>query len=690
MKKVLVDFEERRTSQDLLLTVADEQEIVKKIGKLKANNHVNRNSATQLFKYCFYRRYYEIIDKLLKNGLELDLELLLPMFDSGDERLRQICIQHKVNFNKQDETILFTRTKTLWNNLDVFKQVVRKGLQWGMNLNTLMTVEWYGRSTIGSLLSLPLLDNRLDIVSFLLEQGADPNVIPMTLELLVTNQQMEAFKLVLPHLKEYVFRGTAYDQVKEPMIRILMENGMIEDSLVYEWGVHEEQVDVLTSLPPNPAVCQTLIYHARTKEMFDMLISKGATVDPDALLKLQCVPSIELVCELIDTYHASLDVKNESQQTPLALHLHRENFTVAQLIFEKGGKVDPEKVMSSLFDILDRPAFRSSIKQSDGELENWIKLLFDPKRINEPIQRQHRRYGHFLLIECVAKQFFMSLRTLLQLGADPNVCEINSNRNLVSPMFLLWDKNPSNISKGIHSYKNFPFMAWLVFYGSSVAGLPSTEFKRLELECEKWQYLYKKMQDLGICEVLIKQVFAYSELRKYLFRNSLESNPIDIAPVPDNGQKVDIFLMDDPEATRLSGLPQHIFYASGVIREMLESDQEEGVTATEIPITKFKAATMRNVIQFLTLYSARPEYKVISSFMWKQSIEGLFDMLKAGNLLEIPNLEYRIFREIKHRLKLVEDLDKLTQTLSMAMLTPKQRFQLRRESDWILPIITYV
>ena len=694
MNKVFNEFYEKINEKgQLVLSQADEQEIVKRIGKLNPNNQVNRKGAIQTFQFAFDtrqegHRYYLIIDKLLSNGLQLGSDDLTRMFQTNDVRLREICFKNNVDFNGLlDEgwggkvTLLYRYhlTKDLLDNPDAFKQIVLIGLEWGMNINT----QFYRTGTHPcTLLSFTLVKRRPALVSFLLEQGADPNLINRTINEVVLDNQVDTFSLMLPHLKGYVFRGNHWSP-KEPMIRLLMDHRMIEDDVVYAWGVYNDNVDVLVNLPPNQAVCQTLIYKTKTREVFDVLISRGATVDPDALLKLENTPSVDLVSELIDTYKVSLDMKNEEQQTPLAVQLQKGNLTVAQLIFEKGGKMDPEQVTGILFDLLEKSD--SKPWKLDEELENWIKLLFDPKRINDPIQRQYQTYGQVLLIRCLDRRLYGSIKTLLQLGADPNVCEINSNRDLVSPMFHLWrGSNTSPLPKNIRQFKEFPFMALLVYYGSSVAGLPSTVFKSLAWECEKWQYLFKKMQDADLCPNLVKKVFGYSTLRTYLVSKPEPSNPepypipVEISPAVDDGRKIRITTGEG----EFPDLPRCIFQASVLIVTMLEDDDE--METTEIPLQNITTKTMQHVIEFLKLYWTLSKYNVISRFMLKRTIGELFDLLKAGDYLDIPYLEYRVICEINYRMRLSEDVDQLLSRLSMNMPKPKQRLQVRKDSDWIL------
>lgn len=90
-------------------------------------------------------------------------------------------------------TILYSLVKEVRNDSSAFKELVIKGQKWGMNINTIFQLDEREECT---LLSIMLIKESTELISFLLEKGADPNVIPQTLNELMDENKLELFSLV--------------------------------------------------------------------------------------------------------------------------------------------------------------------------------------------------------------------------------------------------------------------------------------------------------------------------------------------------------------------------------------------------------------------------------------------------------------------------------------------------------------
>lgn len=221
-------------------------------------------------------------------------------------------------------------------NLDLVKALFNKGVK--VNPDGLRTVTTPLIDAVKAFCQDPENMNRLDIVKFLLEKEADPNIRPddygaTAIDIVIQNKNVNLLKLLFEH-------GAKVDTW----------SGLGEYPL--HSAVHVKDLSITTFLLNNKAnpnvsnAMQNTPLHLAAGigniEILQLLLDKGG--NPNALNYEQDSPlhaaSNAEVAEILLKNNAEIDAKNKDEDTPLHVAARKGNIEVVQALVKNGANIN--------------------------------------------------------------------------------------------------------------------------------------------------------------------------------------------------------------------------------------------------------------------------------------------------------------------------------------------------------------
>ena len=703
MSKKLADLAKELSAPGCLTTEETCLTKVKAFRNLDA--YYNKKDAAILFKAALNKQYNRFAGEIIKKGYVVDGLDVQLIFDQGNHSLMQICLENRVDFNtviphKEEEyTLLYYACRGLVNNPKAFESMLHYCLGLGIDINATSSIRKPGKLNYNvfpyTLLEL-VEDNDPELVDCLLDNGADPS--PLLLSL-IREEDYTFLERYLSHVPpEYQIPAKNTSTVKSrKMMDFLLEKNRLNLSYAYAWGVEDNDLQLVSTLSSDVSMMNSLLSDVKSKEMLELLASKGATVDASLIFGLKH-KNMAITKLLIEQFNGDVNYTNDQDQTVLEETLRQGQFSIAKVIFDKGGRMNPSHIAETLGSLILENQWGwhrdAHVLRMDKEIAMWIRLFhgFDKRWMNQSFdskgQYDQRIRSEYLILLCIRGQFFRSLRSFLKMDADVTVCrcvskEKDDSITLVSALSLFWD-DPDN--DDIPRRDHFRTIAWLVFYGASTQGIPWPELKTFSFACRTWIYLYDKVINLlSWDETAIEYIYSRSQLCGYL---TTALPTVDIPYIGKTATKTIVrFTLDDNSQTDYH--PAYLFQ-TGLIAEMLREDDDEKTVEGEedametIPLPGIQLNAINAVIQFLWgCYGVQPREWFQDLFQKWTSVE-LFQLIWVANYLMMETFHALLVEHLHQRLQLCESVDDLVDTLGTRMLTPKQEQVIRHQTNKVL------